>query len=198
MKRAIILVMLATCAGGAFAQDEDHKIRNRPNYDSHRPAGATDWPPTPYDPKDETAFGRPAEPRRAADRSSNSEQNVYVERSKDWRRMRDRQQNPLGVNLSGDPDARSYVPSSQPRRYGTTTEPYSGRSTSGSSSYNDQPRPRYTPPATYGEAVRRDNSWLRPNFGTAPRPAPAPTYRPTPQPTHRSLTQCLGKLYTPC
>ncbi|CAN5470993.1 hypothetical protein BH10PSE14_BH10PSE14_27500 [soil metagenome] len=199
MRRAIILAILATCAGAAFAQDGDDKIRNGANYQSHRPLGSNELP-VPYDPKDQVDFGRPAERRGSHAEAGYSEQDQYGQRTREWRRMQERRRDPLGVNLSGDADARGYVPPAySTRRYNSTTQPSADRSSSyGSSTYSTPPLPRYRPPSTYGEAVRRDNSWLRPNFGTPPSPAPAPTYRPAPEPTHRTMMQCLGNLQARC
>lgn len=183
MKRAIFLVLITTCGGAAIGQVEDQKVRTNPNYQSHQPLGATSWPPAPSDPKNQRDFGDP--PTREQSTSGYSEQEQYMQRSREWRRLQDRQQHPLATNLSGDPDARSYNPSST-SRYGKS------RSYGGGSTYSAPPRPRYTPPASYGEAVRRDNSWLKPNFGSPP-PAPRSTYSfsPTPSPSRRPTKQCM-------
>lgn len=182
MKRAIFLVLITTCAGAALGQVEDQKVRNNPNYQSHRPLGS-DSLPVPHDRKDDVAFGTPPEQPRSMNGYSEQEQDV--QRSREWRRAQDRQQHPLATNLSGDPDARSYNPSST-SRYGTS-RPYGDSST-----YSTTPRPRYAPPSSYGEAVRRDNSWLKPNFGSPP-PAPRSTYSfsPTPSPSRRPSGRCM-------
>jgi hypothetical protein len=201
MKRLFTIALLASCAGAAFAQDDDKSARENPNFQSHRPLGSNNWP-TPYDPKDQTDFGSSRAQQQTRSEAS-SDQDDYVRRSREWRRLQYRQQNPLGVNLSGDADAHGYSPA-QPsaRRYSPAPQPYSSGSSSGTSTYGgssySQPRPRYTPPSTYGEAARRDNSWLRPNFGSPPAPPPPPTYRPAPQPTHRSTMQCFGNPQARC
>jgi hypothetical protein len=201
MKHLLVMTILASCAGAAFAQNDDKSARENPNFQSHRPLGSNNWP-TPYDPKDQTDFGRSWDQQQPREQAS-ADQDEYVRRAKEWRRLQYRQQNPLGVNLSGDPDAHGYSPA-QPsaRRYSPAPQPYSSGSNAGTSSYGgssySQRRPRYTPPSPYGEAARRDNSWLRPNFGRPPAPPAPPTYRPAPQPTHRTTMQCFGNPQARC
>ena len=179
MKRTVLFVMAITCAGSAFAQTEEQKIRDRPNYQSQRPFGATGWPPKPRDPRDETNFGTPQDNGRNTNQSSKSEQKLYAERASEWRRMQYRRQHPLSVNLGGDPSFTSSVPPSYSRRssapsissqgnsrsYGNSAS--SGSYSSGSSIYTPRAQRRSTAPSTYDQAVRQDQSWLRPNFGSA-------------------------------
>lgn len=181
MKRTIFLVLVSTLAGAAVAQDEDQKIRNQPNFQGNRPLGSPGWP-EPRDRKDEYALGNT--PERHQSVAGLTEQEEYNERAREWRRLQYEQQHPLSVNLSGDPDATSYNPMQQSR----------SRQSYGGSSYATVPRPRYTPPSSYGEAVRRDNSWLRPNFGSPP-PRPQPTYRLSP-PASRGSGSSRGCTWT--
>jgi hypothetical protein len=183
MKRAALLVVLASMAGAAFAQVEDRKEGMRPRFDTHQPIGAEPTPGLPpVDRKDEFGYrveSTPAyQPRRY-----NSEVDAEAGREREWQRRRYQADHPYQPNFGGDPYQRGSRTADlpTPRRTSSpyTSTPYRSSGSSGSSSNGR-------------EYPRSDPNWLRPNFGSSP-PRPAPTHPygfNTPQP--RATTSLYG------
>ena len=192
MKRAVLLVVLASMTGAAFAQVEDRKGWISPKFDTHQPIGSDPAPnPPPPDPKDEFGYRVQSAPTASTYQTKryNSQVDAEAERERDWQRRRYEADHPYQPNFSGDPYQRggrtTYTPAPRATASPYSSTPYRSNGSNGSNGSSGS--------GSYGrEYPRGDPNWLRPNFGS-PQPRPSPT-RPysfnTPQP--RATTGLYG------